>query len=69
MDSPWESAAVAEAAAIEEAADASEADQSIVKAQLRDFEPLESEHHRIVQVDTRDADAVEKVIGSLRELL
>ncbi|WP_129774899.1 bifunctional aminoglycoside phosphotransferase/ATP-binding protein [Peristeroidobacter soli] len=46
--------------------DASEADQSVVNAQLRDFEPLESERHRIVQVDTRDADAVENAVSSLQ---
>ncbi|MFC4308484.1 AAA family ATPase [Steroidobacter flavus] len=46
--------------------DPSEADQSVVNAQLRDFKPLKSEHHRIVEVDTRDTDPVGKVVSSLQ---
>jgi aminoglycoside phosphotransferase family enzyme/predicted kinase len=49
--------------------DASEADQSVVNAQLRNFEPLQSQRHRVIQVDTREDDAVGKVVRSLRELI
>lgn len=50
--------------------DASQADQTVLSAQLRQFQPLEPTQHRpIIQVDTRDADAVEKVVNAVRELL
>lgn len=47
--------------------DASEADQSVVRAQLRGFVPLDREQlHRVIAIDTRDADAVEKVVRKVR---
>lgn len=49
--------------------DASEADRSVVRAQLRDFEPLESERHRILQIDTENVDAVGTVVGFVRAML
>jgi uncharacterized protein len=50
--------------------DASEADQSVLGAQLRDFEPLDPKQNRpIIPVDTRDADALEQVVEAVRALL
>ena len=49
--------------------DASEADQAVVRSQLRDFEPLDrQQQHQIIKVDTREADAVAKVVSSLGAL-
>jgi uncharacterized protein len=50
--------------------DASEADQSVVNAQLRDFKPLSTQEHRpYIEVDTQDGDVVAKVVGAVRTLL
>lgn len=50
--------------------DVSEADQSVLGAQLRDFEPLELQQDRpIISVDTRDADVIQKVVGAVHALL
>lgn len=50
--------------------DASEADQTVLSAQLRDFEPLSLKQNRpVIQVDTRDADAIEQAVGAVRALL
>ncbi|MBM0106607.1 AAA family ATPase [Steroidobacter sp. S1-65] len=54
------------AARSERGADASEADQSVLRAQLRDYAPLETAGARVITVDTRDADAVPKVLDALR---
>nr|WP_298726706.1 bifunctional aminoglycoside phosphotransferase/ATP-binding protein [uncultured Steroidobacter sp.] len=48
--------------------DVSEADQAVVNAQLRDFEPLAAGSTPIIQVDTRAADAVDHVISWVRAL-
>lgn len=49
--------------------DASEAGPSVVSAQLRDFEPLGAREARtIIQVDTREADVIEKVTGAVRAM-
>lgn len=50
--------------------DASEANQAVLSAQLRAFEPLDLKQDRpIIQVDTRDADAIEKVVRAVHALL
>lgn len=50
--------------------DESEADRSVLEAQLRDFEPLqESRHRAVIRVDTRAADAVDKAVDAARALL
>lgn len=50
--------------------DASEADQSVLTAQLRDFEPLGEEQRRpIIPADTRDGDVVARVVDAVRALL
>jgi aminoglycoside phosphotransferase family enzyme/predicted kinase len=47
--------------------DVSEADQSVVRSQLRNFAPLDTkQQHSVIDVDTRDADAVEKVVSAVR---
>lgn len=47
--------------------DASDADQSVVRAQLRGFVPLDTKQlPRVIPIDTRDADAVEKVVRGVR---
>lgn len=52
-----------------QATDPSEADRSVVEAQLREFKPLDLEHRRpFVQVDTSDADVVATVVNSVRSL-
>lgn len=58
------------AARIERGADASEADQSVVNAQLRAFKPLSTQQRRpFIQVDTRNADVVAMVVGAVHTLL
>lgn len=50
--------------------DASEADRSVLGAQSRDFEPLDPHQNRpIIQVDTRNADAIDKAVAAVRALL
>lgn len=52
------------------ATDASEADRSIVNAQLRAFKPLSTRQRRpFIQVDTREADVVAMAVGAVRTLL
>jgi predicted kinase len=46
--------------------DPSEADQSVLKAQLREFVPLDTPLP-VIHIDTRAADAVGKVISGLRD--
>jgi len=54
----------------ERADDPSEADQSVVRSQLRDFVPLEaSSQQPVVYVDTREDDPVAQVIGRLQRQL
>lgn len=54
----------------ERGSDASEADRSVVDAQLRNFKPLRPDQRRaIVQVDTRDTDVVATVVNAVRPLL
>ncbi|WP_129645754.1 bifunctional aminoglycoside phosphotransferase/ATP-binding protein [Peristeroidobacter agariperforans] len=53
------------AARVAHGGDPSEADQSVVRSQLRDLAPLDT-HYRVINVDTRDADAVEKVANAVR---
>lgn len=55
------------AARAEHGADPSEADESVLRSQLRDFVPLNAQQqHRVITVDTRDADAVEQVVNAVR---
>jgi aminoglycoside phosphotransferase family enzyme/predicted kinase len=50
-------------------ADASEANSSVVEAQLRDFKPLSTQQRRpFIQADTRNADVVAMVVGAVRTL-
>lgn len=50
----------------EHGADPSQADESVVRSQLRNFAPLDTQqHHRVINVDTRDADAVEKLVNAV----
>jgi predicted kinase len=50
--------------------DASEANQSVVEAQLRDFKPLSTQQRRpFIQADTRHADVVAMVVGAVSTLL
>lgn len=50
--------------------DASEADESVVRSQLRDFVPLDTQRQQpVIYVDTRDEDPVEKIVSTLRRQL
>jgi aminoglycoside phosphotransferase family enzyme/predicted kinase len=47
--------------------DASEANQSVVRSQLRDYVPLDADGAcRVINVDTREGDAVQKVVSVAR---
>jgi predicted kinase len=48
--------------------DPSDADQSVVKAQLRDFEPISGGPYPIIQIDTRSTDPVRSAVDSVRAL-
>ncbi|WP_161966190.1 AAA family ATPase [Steroidobacter cummioxidans] len=48
--------------------DASEADQTVVKAQLNHFEPLAAGSTTIIEIDTRATDAVGNVVSAVRAL-
>lgn len=49
--------------------DPSEADPSVLRAQLQVFEPLDTKRrHQVINVDTRDAEAVSNVVGAVRAL-
>ncbi len=52
----------------ERADDASEADQSVVQAQLRHAEPLNTGRYPIIEVDTRNVDAVASVVDAIRHI-
>lgn len=53
------------AARAEDGSDPSAADQSVVHSQLRNLAPLDTQH-RVIDVDTREADAVNRVVNAVR---
>jgi predicted kinase len=55
------------AARTERGEDVSEADQSVVRSQLGNYVPLETKQQPVIEIDTRDPDAVEKVIHAVRK--
>jgi aminoglycoside phosphotransferase family enzyme/predicted kinase len=58
------------AARSERGTDASEANTSVLDAQLRDFKPLGTQQRRpFIQVDTRNSDVIERTVGAVRTLL